>query len=185
MKITLYVTGISILMSGSAYAGQPSALDSLLAAAGPAAVEAAAAPAAPGPLVLRNEKAEKALASDVLDLTPSFADFLAAYALGHGYAVVELDGARMTSKRALLAHVSEKLRFPGPAENWDAMIDLIGELPRVYGSDRIVVLVRDAGLIRRAGGGLYEDLRDAAEFACSNARDWSKGEITIKFAFVE
>jgi hypothetical protein len=65
------------------------------------------------------------------------------------------------------------------------MIDLIGELPRVYGSDRIVVLVRDAGLIRRAGGGLYEDLRDAAEFACSNARDWSKGEITIKFAFVE
>lgn len=185
MKRTLCVTGISILMSAPAYAGRPSALDSLLAAAGAAAVQAAAAPGAPAPLVLRNEKAEKALASDVLHLTPSFADFLAAYALGQGYAVVELDGARMTSKRALLEYVSEKLRFPGPAENWDAMIDLLGELPGVYGSDRIVVLVRDAGLIRRAGGGLYEDLLDAAEFACASAREWSKGEITIKFVFVD
>jgi hypothetical protein len=75
-------------------------------------VEAAAAPAAPGPLVLRNEKAEKALASDVLDLTPSFADFLAAYALGHGYAVVELDGARMTSSGRCSPTSPKSCAFP-------------------------------------------------------------------------
>lgn len=183
MKKTLYVTGISIFMSVSAYAGQPAALDSLLAAAGGGAVEALSVPAAP--IIPVDYRAEKALASDVLDLTPSYADFLSAYALNSGYAVFRLDGRRMTSKRGLLSYASAALGFPGPAENWDAMIDLIGELPRVHGNNRILIVVRDAGLIRRAGGGLYEDLRDAAEFACANARSWSKGEITIKFAFVD
>ena len=170
-------------MSAAAHAGQPSALDSLFSAAGPVAVEAAAAPAVP--FIVRDDRAEKALASDVLDLTPSYADFLSSYALQSGYAVFALDGARMSAKRGLLDYASAALGFPGPAENWDAMIDLIGELPRVHGNNRILIVVRNAGLIKRAGGGLYEDLRDAAEFACANAREWSKGEITIKFAFVD
>lgn len=189
MKIVYKAIAISLFLSCAAHAGQETgALDALLArTAGietaaqlPAVKAAAAQPEAD----LQKYQAEKALASDVLDLSPSYATFLAGYAQSMNYAVFELDGARMTAKPALLAYTTRQLRLPGVPENWDAMIDFIGDLPAIHNNNRILIVVRNASRVSLADRQLYEDFREVAEFACRNAREWSKGDITIKFAFV-
>lgn len=181
MKTLSKVIAIAISLSGAAYAGQPAALDALLKAAPAASVAAPAARPAPA----LPEALTKALASDVLDLSPNYADFLAGYAKNYGYAVFELDGSRMTSKPALLGYTTRVLRFPGVPENWDAMIDFIGDLPGIHKNRHILIITRNAARISRADAALYADFREVAEFACKNAREWSKGELTIKFAFVQ
>lgn len=182
MKLVSNVIAISLFLSCAAYAGQGSALDSLKGSAG---AVAAAAPAASPARALPDAAAERALASDVLDLSANYADFLGGYAASSGYKVFELDGARMTAKPALLAYATQTLRFPGVPENWDAMIDYIGDLPSIHRNSRLLIVVRNSSRISRADGRLYADLREVAEFACRNAREWSKGGLTIKFAFVQ
>ncbi len=184
MKIVSKVIAISMFMSCAAHAGQETgALGALLAST--AGLKTAAEVAAPEPLIdLQKYQFEKSLASDVLDLSPVYADFLSGYAQSNGYAVFSLDGTQMTAKPALLDYTTRTLRLPGVPENWDAMIDFIGDLPGIHHNNRILIVVRKANAIQQAGGPLYADLREVAEFACRNAREWSKGVITIKFAFV-
>lgn len=186
MKLVSKVIAISMFLSCAANAGQDTgAFNALLAET--AGLKTATAAEVPGPeqvVDLQKYQAEKSLASDVLDLSPSYADFLAGYAQSNGYAVFSLDGAGMTTKPALLAYTTQKLRFPGIPQNWDAMIDLIGDLPGIHHNNRILIVVRNSSLIGRASQALYADFREVAEFACRNAREWSKGELTIKFAFV-
>lgn len=183
MKLVSNVIAISLFLSGAAHAGQSAAFDSLLRTAGPGA--SAEAVSAPEPLIdLQKYQAEKSLASDVLDLSPVYADFLSNYAQTNGYAVFSLDGSKMTTKPALLDYTTRTLRLPGVPENWDAMIDFIGDLPSIHGNNRILIVVRGSSKISLADQKLYADLREVAEFACRNAREWSKGVITIKFAFV-
>ncbi|MDD2805831.1 MAG: barstar family protein [Elusimicrobiales bacterium] len=182
MKLVSKVIAISLFMSCAASAAQDSALGALKGSAGAASLSVpAAAPVRAEP----DAAAERALASDVLDLTPGYADFLLSYAKAEGYAVLELDGARMTSKASLLEHATRVLRFPGVPENWDAMIDFIGDLPGIHRNRHLLIVTRNAGLIARADARLYADYREVAEFACRNAREWSKGDLTIKFAFVQ
>lgn len=189
MKFVSKVIAISLFLSCAAHAGQDNgALGALLGH--PSVLKSAAAeiPAVKTPARqeadLQKHQAEKALASDVLDLSPSYADFLAGYAKSMGYAVFELDGARMTAKPSLLAYSTRALSLPGVPENWDAMIDFIGDLPTIHRNNRILIVVRNSSRISLADRKLYEDFREVAEFACRNAREWSKGDITIKFAFV-
>lgn len=179
MKITLKVIAISMFLTGAAQAAQAGgAFAGLLHAADAAG---AAAVQVPAPV---DAEADRALASDVLDLSPNYADFLAGYAQSAGYKVFQLDGARMTAKPALLNYTTRELSLPGVPENWDALIDYLGDLPGIHRNNSILIVVRSANSISGADQGLYGDLREVAEFACRNARDWSKGVITIKFAFV-
>jgi len=191
MKLVSNAIAISLLLSCAAHAGQEKgALGALLRQASGLETAAAeipavkAAEAQPG-ADLQKYQAEKALASDVLDLSSSYAGFLAGYAQANGYAVFELDGARMTAKPSLLSYATRALSLPGVPENWDAMIDFIGDLPAIHHNNRILIVVRNSSLISLADRRLYEDFREVAEFACRNAREWSKGDITIKFAFVQ
>ncbi|MHB0995938.1 MAG: barstar family protein [Elusimicrobiales bacterium] len=176
MKKLSYAIAISMSVSCAAYAGQNSAFDTLLAGA------AGAELSVPVPQLPLDP--DRALASDVLDLTPNYADFLSGYAGSLGYKVFELDGARMTAKPALLDYATRALSLPGVPENWDAMIDYLGELRSIHRNNHILIVVRNSDRISRADAALYADLREVAEFACRNAREWSKGEITMKFAFV-
>jgi hypothetical protein len=179
MKKLSYAIAVSLSLSAAASAAHGGALGSLLAGAAGAELSVpAAAPALPAGL-------DRALESDVLDLTPNYADFLSGYAASLGYKVFELDGARMTTKPALLAYATRALRLPGVPENWDAMIDYLGELRAIHGNNHILIVVRNSGRISKADTSLYADFREVAEFTCRNARDWSKGEITMKFAFVQ
>ena len=179
MKIVSKVIAISMFMTGAAQAAQDGgAFAGLLQAADAVRVAAARVPAP------ADAEADRALASDVLDLSPNYADFLAGYAQSAGYKVFQLDGARMTAKPALLAYATKELSLPGVPENWDAMIDYLGDLPSIHRNNSILIVVRNSARISGADGQLYGDLREVAEFACRNARDWSKGVITIKFAFV-
>ncbi len=177
MKKLSYAIAVSLSLSGAAFAGQDGAFAALQAAAPALDISV--------PAALPQADPDRALASDVLDLTPSYADFLGDYAKGLGYAVFELDGSKMTTKQTLLVYSTRVLRFPGVPENWDAMVDYIGELPRVHHNNHILIVVRNSNKVRLANAGLYADLREVAEFACRNAREWSKGDITIKFAFVQ
>ena len=179
MKIVSKVIAISMFMTGAAQAAQDGgAFAGLLQAADAVSVAAVQVPAP------ADAEADRALASDVLDLSPNYADFLAGYAQSAGYKVFQLDGARMTAKPALLAYATRELSLPGVPENWDAMIDYLGDLPSIHRNNSILIVVRNSARISGADQGLYGDLREVAEFACRNARDWSKGVITIKFAFV-
>lgn len=185
MKLVSNVITISLFLSVAAHAGQDNgALSALLAQTAGLKIAVAEIPV-PEPLIdLQKYQAEKSLASDVLDLSPVYADFLSNYAQTNGYAVFSLDGAKMTTKPALLDYTTRTLRLPGVPENWDAMIDFIGDLPGIHHNNRILIVVRNSARISLADQELYADLREVAEFACRNAREWSKGVITIKFAFV-
>ncbi len=180
MKKFAYATTVYLFAATAAAAGDNALCSLLSAKAAPAAVPAASAPA-PVP----DRDADRALASDVLDLSPNYADFLAGYALASGYAVFELDGARMTSKDALMAHSAKMLRLPGLPENWDALIDYLYELPSIHHNNRVLIVVRNSSKIRLADPDLYADFREVAEFACKNAREWSRNKVTMKFAFVQ
>ncbi|MCX5790617.1 MAG: barstar family protein, partial [Elusimicrobia bacterium] len=61
---------------------------------------------------------------DLADLSAGEAAALAAAARAAGFAVFELDGARMKSKPELMEYAGQALGFPGDfGRNWDALVD--------------------------------------------------------------
>ena len=179
MNKFVYAIAVSMSVSGSAFAAAPSAIGALGSAAGIEAVQAEI----PLPVVSSPEPA-KALADDVLDLTPNYSYVLASYAAANGYTVLTLDGSKMTTKARLLSSAARELGLPETPENWDAFIDDLGDLPAALRTSRLLIMVRGSDKIRRADEKLYADFRDVARFVCQSARDWSRSGVSIKFAFV-
>ncbi len=160
----------------AAYAGDAGALGGLLAQAGAVAAavsvpevrEALAAPLAPG----------------LADLDAAQADALASAARSSGCAVFELDGTKIRTKPGLMAYAAQALGLPADMDNWDAMIDYLGDMPTFHHNNNIVILVRNASAIQQADPKLYADLRNVAQLSCENANEWSRSAATIKFVFI-
>ncbi len=180
---TIVIIAIAVsAFSSAASAGQSAgAFGSLLAAVPTAeATQAAPSAAAPAPA-----QPGLNLSSGLSDLTAAQAGALTGTARTAGFAVFELDGARMTSKPELLAYVSGTLGLPADMDNWDAMIDYLGDMSQFHHNSRVLIVIKNAGAIRRADPKLYSDLRDVAEDSCENASQWSRSTVTLKFAFVD
>ena len=175
----VYAIAISMSVTAPAAAAAPSAISALGVAAGVEAVRTEV----PLPVVTSPEPA-KALNADVLDLSPNYSYVVASYAAANGYAVLTLDGAKMTTKSGLLSHAARTLRLPSVPENWDAFIDDLGDLPSAMGTRNVLIMVRGSDKIRRADERLYADFRDVAQFVSQNTREWSRNSVSIKFAFV-
>jgi hypothetical protein len=125
------------------------------------------------------------LPPDLLDLDQAGAAALAAAARSLGFAVFELDGAAMRTKAELMDHAAVRLGFPGDfGRNWDALIDYLGDMATVHKNDRILVCVRNPAEMEKAAPELSAELREAAGLACQNAREWSRGRVFLKFAFI-
>ncbi len=125
------------------------------------------------------------LPPDLADLAVEQAAVLASAARAAGFAVFELDGALMTAKPDLMAHIELVLGFPGDfGRNWDALIDYLGDMANIHKNERILVLVRNPGDIFKADPDLYTNLRETAGLACQNAREWSRNSVLLKFAFI-
>ena len=171
----LFVTAaIAIsLFAPAAYAAQPGALDALLASSVQANVPAA--PAA---------QASPALTSGLADLSAGQAEELAAAARANGAAVFELDGAKMTTKKDIMAYSAQALGLPADMDNWDAMIDYVGDMPTFHHNNKILIIVRNTSAIQNADAKLYSDFRNVADLSCQNAGEWSRSAVTLKFAFV-
>lgn len=162
----------------SAKAGDNTALGGLLSAAAgytqavtadiPAVREAMAAP----------------LTSGLSDLEPAQAEALASAARSSGAAVFELDGNRIRTKAGLMAYAAQALGLPADMDNWDAMIDYLGDMPTFHRNNNIVILVRNASSIQQAAPALYADLRSVAQYACENAEEWSRSTVAMKIVFV-
>ncbi|HBA60833.1 MAG TPA: hypothetical protein DCZ92_08440 [Elusimicrobia bacterium] len=122
---------------------------------------------------------------DLADLSPKEGPDLAANSRAYGFVVLELDGARMKSKPALMKHAAQALAFPGDfGENWDALVDYLGDLANVRNKDKILVFIRNSREILAADPRLYSELRNACALACENAREWSRNSVILKFAFM-
>lgn len=176
MKLFVNAAIAISLFAPAAYAGDAGALSSLLAQAGTEAVsvtvpEAREALAAP-------------LTSGLSDLDPAQADALASAARSSGYAVFELDGTKIQTKPGLMAYAAQALGLPADMDNWDAMIDYLGDMPTFHQNNNIVILVRNASAIQQADPKLYADLRNVAQLSCENANEWSRSAATIKFVFI-
>lgn len=169
---------VSMFAPAAAFA-EGSAFSGLTEAAG---LEAAAAVSAPA--VSAVAPAVREADADILDLTASGADELAAASRVSGAAVFEMDGARMNNKKNLMEHASRTLGLPDDMDNWDAMIDYLGDLPSFARNNNILVIVRNGETMRRANPQLYNDLRDVMMFAGRNAQEWSRGAVQMKFVFV-
>lgn len=120
----------------------------------------------------------------VMDLAAPQAEILVEAAREDGYAVLELNGASMTTKRALMAHAAQQLRLPVVPENWDALIDQLSDLPVIHNNKDILIVVRNASRIARTDAQLYADLREVAEFSAKSAREWGRGSVHLTFVFV-
>lgn len=176
------IVAISILMSGTAYAGQPGAMNALLEISGPQA-EPVAFPA-PLPSPVLPEELDRAFASDLMDLDPSRTDLLVASAREAGYAVMQLDGSKMTNKRALFSHTAKGLNLHGTPQNWDSMIDLLRDMHMIHSNERLLIVVRNSSKIFYSDARLYADFRETAALSCADSREWSRGLVTMKFVFV-
>jgi hypothetical protein len=77
------------------------------------------------------------------------------------------------------------LGVPSDMDNWDAMIDYLGDLPTFQHSNQILVIVRNAGQIQNADAKLYAQLRSVLQDAVENASEWSRSAVTLKFVFVQ
>ena len=125
------------------------------------------------------------LPPDIADTSPADAAALAAAARAEGFAVFELDGARMGTKPELMEHAATRLAFPGDfGKNWDAMTDYLGDMATVHRNDKILIFVKAPEKIGGADPNLRADLRRTFGFACENAREWSKNTVILKFVFV-
>lgn len=125
------------------------------------------------------------LPPDIADLAPEQAAALASAARAAGFAVFELDGGLMGTKPELMTHAAAALGFPGDfGRNWDALIDYLGDMATVHGSKKILVLVNSPGKIGAGEPGLAGTFREVLGLACNNAREWSRGSVVLKFAFV-
>lgn len=182
MNILTKVIAISILTSGAAYAGQPGALNALIEISGPEAppVVAPAPPLSPE----LPEDLDRAFVYDVMDLDASRAGFLVAAAREAGFAIMQLDGARMTDKRALFSHTARVLGLHGAPRNWDAMIDLMRDMHMIHSNERMLIVVRNSSKMCHADARLCADFRETAALSCRDSREWSSGLITMKFVFV-
>jgi len=178
MKLVSNVIAIAIFMSGAAFAGQP-ALDTLMAAAG-SSFNSPAIPVVPGAARV----SVKGLTSDVTDLGAADTASLVSEARAKGYAVYELDGTKMRTKPALMAHTAKVLALPADMDNWDAFIDYMGDMPQIHCNDNILIVVRNSSAIRQADPKLYFDLRDSASFSSQRVRDTNTYAVNIKFVFV-
>ena len=119
------------------------------------------------------------------DLPPGEASALAAGARDAGFAVFELDGAKMKSKPELMEHIALALAFPGDfGRNWDAAIDYLGDMATVHKNNKILVLIKAPAEILKSDPKLYEDLRKVCGLACENARQWSREKVVLKFIFI-
>ncbi|MBI5745250.1 MAG: barstar family protein [Elusimicrobia bacterium] len=143
---------------------------------------AAAAPVVPG--VAPAGSAVKLIAQDVSDLGATQAAGLVNQAKSEGFAVFQLDGARMTTKPALLAHAAQVLHLPGNTTNWDALIDNMGDMPQIHCNDKLLIVIKNSSLIQRANPQLYADLREVAQLSSRRVRDTNNYPVTIKFVFV-
>ena len=125
------------------------------------------------------------LPPDLIDLSQAESTVLAAAARGLGFAVFELDGTAMKTKAELMEYAAARLGFPGDfGKNWDALIDYLGDMATVHKNDRILVCVRNPAEMEKAAPELYAELRNVAGLACQNAREWSRGRVFLKFAFI-
>lgn len=173
------IAAISISLYAPASAGQSvSALGDLLNAAGPAAESVQAvlpgAPAAASPL----------LSSGLSDLDSAQAADLSAAARSAGFSVLELDGNNMKTKPALMDYTARTLAIPDDMDNWDAMIDDLGDLPTFRHNSKVLVIVKNASAIQNADAKLYAQLRNVFQLSCQNASEWSRSTATLKFVFV-
>jgi hypothetical protein len=163
----------------AAFAGQSGrALDTLLAAAGPVVPAQADAPAVPALVTV------PALTSGLSDLSPAQADALVDSARASGFAVFELDGSQMLTKPALMAYTAKTLGLPADMDNWDAMIDYVGDMATFHRNNQILIMVRNASAIQKAVPQLYAQLRNVAGLSCQNANEWSRSAATLKFVFI-
>lgn len=178
MKTFVKVVSIVIALSATAHAGQ--ALESLLNH--PAALKAAAIEI-PAPQAVRDFPMPTKDNPGVLTVPPQQASALADAAREDGYVVLELDGRYMTDKASLFSQAAYGLGLPGVPENWDALNDYLNELPELHNNKQIMIVVRNAGAIRRADQALYDDFRDLAEFASKNVREWSRHTVRLRFVF--
>ncbi len=90
----------------------------------------------------------------------------------------------MTSKPALLAYSAQALGLPADMDNWDAMIDYLGELPDYDAGSELVIIVRSAAAIKAADPALYAGLREVAENSCQRVRYGNRGA-ALNFVFVQ
>ncbi len=180
MKLFVNAAIAVSLFAPAASAGQSgSAFGNLLSASG---LSAAAVPAA-GPAVSVAIPAP-GLTAGLSDLNSAQADALASTARSQGFAVFELDGSRMKTKQGLMNYAAQALGLPADMDNWDAMIDYLGDMPTFQHNSNIVILVRNASAIQNADPKLYSDLRDVAELSCRNADEWTRSAATLKFVFI-
>ena len=122
---------------------------------------------------------------DIADLSAGQAAALASAARAAGFAVFELDGGLMGTKPGLMAHTAAALGFPGDfGHNWDALIDYLGDMANIHRNEKILILVKSPEKIGAGEQGLPADFREVLGLACNNAREWSKGSVVLKFAFV-
>ncbi|MDD5627906.1 MAG: barstar family protein [Elusimicrobia bacterium] len=118
------------------------------------------------------------------DLDAAEAAELRLRAAALGFAVFELDAARMQTKPELMDQLAEALKFPGDfGRNWDATVDCLGDLAGIHGGKKFLVVVKDPAALERADPRLYADFREVCGLACENARQWSGGSVRLKFAF--
>ncbi len=180
MKIFVNAAIAICLFAPAAYAGQPGgAFEGLLSAAGPAIAAVKAdipeVPAAvPG----------TALAAGLADLNYRQADELSLSAAMNGFSVFELDGTRMKTKAKLMEYTAQTLGLPADMDNWDALIDYLGDMPDFHHNGKILVLLRNSSAIDNSDAKLYSELRRAAALSCQNANEWSHGSVVLKFVFV-
>ncbi|HAF96244.1 MAG: hypothetical protein A2X34_05505 [Elusimicrobia bacterium GWC2_51_8] len=125
------------------------------------------------------------LPPDIADMTVFEAAAISASARRAGFAVFELDGAGMKAKPALMEHIARSLAFPGDfGENWDALIDYLGDMANFHKNNKILILIGAAAEIAGSDPALYSELRNVCGLACNNAREWSKGAVILKFIFI-
>lgn len=144
---------------------------------------AAAAPVVPGVAPAAGQ-AVKALAGDVSDLGAAQASAIVSAAKAEGFAVFTLDGARMTTKPALMAYTAQVLGLPRDMANWDAMIDYMGDMPQTHCNDKLLIVVKNSSLILAANAQLYADFREVAQLSSRRVRDANNYPVVIKFVFV-
>lgn len=122
---------------------------------------------------------------DLADLSAGEAAALAAAARAAGFAVFELDGARMKSKPELMEYAGQALGFPGDfGRNWDALVDYLGDMANIHKNGKILVFVKNSAEIAGSDPRLHAVLRDICGQACDNAREWSGGTVLLKFSFI-
>jgi len=179
-KHCISAIAVSLFLSGSAYAVQGPAFSSLLSAS---AGFRAADPAVPAP-VPAAETIVQALPGDLHDLPEAETAQLIPAARTEGFAIFQLDGSRMTTKKALMAHTSKVLDLPSDMDSWDAMIDYMSDMPQIHGNEKQFIVVKNSYLIYTADPQLYADLREAVRLSCRHIRETLHYPAFIKFIFV-